>query len=1154
MIMNPSLAFVATSRMQTPPAGPRTAPGRAAGRGLNSLTWRLGQLRGLLPHHRWLPILLGAVGWLCAPAFSALEAQVATTAATSVRNPDGRCWAYLTWASDQPEFLQRAVIAVYRKDGPPESSGDYRLVSLVNRTVDPAVIRAGLRRAEQLGENLDMVNDLVQSAFGNLVPAPALPLEDKLRLVFTAAQGIPEMGQTLQFLVRSQPAIAVAAGQAFVAEVPSGSPSTFELRVCDRIPTNPGTECTTVMGRVTVVGGVGAPLPAPGIPTDVSWRGPRGDLNVRLLWATPDALRAESLLQAGFQIYRVTPAAQAAHFAVRVPAPGELSRLSQTEPAAVIRVSRQPAFPEQTFNEAEVAGFRARRETGDVSADLPGESPIPYNAVDDNLRYDPGGQPFRDGEQFYYYVVARDLLGREGVASPAALITICGRLAPIPPREVAVEVASSFNPADGKADQFFKIRWSRNPTNSAAVPTDSYLLYRWNSPEEVTTPPPGAPNPPLKEIPAGDRSTLVYEADEDSPSRPMLPLADQKTYWYTVRAVRSAPCGDRLLSGHSPPVPGVLRGWNGPARASGEISTFCLQPQVEFVSWANVSSAPSPFSLQELELICQRTPGDRTTVWVEYYLAALDQPDPAGVGLEGDRYLGRVWFRTGETVSTLRARIPRSDAVRWRVRCRVGAAHGAVSPVADGVIGPIANAWSRSQATFRSLPVRGERTALGDCGPHATVDPETGRIQPIGIAVHYAGTMREHRIYAAIDNGPLSLVARGTNNPPVTVQEWFTGFPGNSAEICFYLQNYDSQGLAGPMTLLACVRAQGQQQLPIPMPAPPQGATAPDGRSTVATLKWFCPPFAVERFRVLIGTADPSLLPSQISSSLYSARGVRLEIVDGKTYRIYETGRVGGDFSRPGDTTFTAVVEVNPAVEYTFLVQAVSAPDDRGRTQMGGFSQPVQFQWSPAPFAGDAPVVWPARGLLALAPLVGGGGVVGVRPPPPERLFNPQSWTDADSGRFHLGVQIGEVRGEIRRDPQSGAPTLEGVVDPQDLLGAAADDDPLLRPAIFPGVLYRYQVPNDAFPRVSGDVIQVSPLMRAIAHRTVIIDSLDRTAFLDPFVDLRAVPAGPASIVRFYLKDTQPAVQEATYRYVLVHFTEQGEVDNVTHSDAITIP
>lgn len=1116
----------------------------------------------------WWKSWLASAAWLAwlAAATSAL-AQSASTAATTLRDAEGRSWAFLAWNTDETNFVRRAVVAVYRKAGLPSAPSDYELVSVVRRNDDATFIRAALQQSQHLGQDLAALDALVQSSFSELAPSATLPLEEKLRIVIAAARSDENMDHVLQFLARSQPGIAAAAGQAYICEIPTDSPTTFELRLCDHMPSDPGTECRTVLALVTLTGGVFSPLPAPGAPMDVSWRGPRGDLNVRLIWATPDPLRAESLLQAGFQAYRVTPAYFAANYATHPPGPDDLARASQTDPAAVRRVNVKPVYPDELLSQTQVDYYRAQRgfhATADPDGrnDQRGDDGIPFFVADDNRGLDQSGTPFNDGDQFYYYVVARDLLGREGIASPETLITLCTRRAPVTPLEVEVEVASISSATPGSIgspvteairDQFFKIRWHRNPTNSAAVPTDAYRIYRWDSPDQTTKP--GARGAEeLKEIPAGDRRTLTYETVDDSPppGRPTLPRDDQRTFWYTVRAVRRAPCGDELLSDHSAPAFGVLRSWVGPPRASGDITVFCAQPQVQFISWTTQAVAiPSP-NIQEMVLVCDRT--NRSAIWAEYYLAAVNQPDPTGAGLAGDRFLGRVWFRDGETRATLNTQIPRTTATAVRVRCRVGSAHGAISPVVDGVFTPAnPKAWSKVRGNFRSLYVPGQRTLLADCGHHATRHPETGRLEPIGVTMHYTGSTREHRVYVSIDDGPLDLVARGSGPLLATPEEWFTGFPANAAKLCFYVEYLDSQGLAGPKSLLDCVEAPGQQDLPVPMLAKPEGTTASGGTLTVAALKWFCAPYAVDRFRVLVGVTNLGfLLPSQISSALYASPATQVETVAGKTYRVYETGKVGGNFSQVGQSNFTATVDVRPNVNYTFLVQAVSAAGT-----VSAFSQPAEFQWSAKSPPGDPSIAWPARALPVIQAAAAGGrpSVEGAaaRPTSAPQLFDPDAWTD-DAGKLHLGVLIGETTGALVTDPQSGLPTLDGVLNANDLLGFLQETDIALRPEVLPCVLYRYQVANPAFPQVSGDVIQVSPLMQGIAHRTTGTPGAYKTLFVDPFVDLRAVMTSAGTVIRIYLKDTQPAVQEAAYRYLLVKFSRLGEIESVHHTPAVTIP
>ena len=80
---------------------------------------------------------------------------------------------------------------------------------------------------------------------------------------------------------------------------------------------------------------------------------------------------------------------------------------------------------------------------------------------------------------------------------------------------------------------------------------------------------------------------------------------------------------------------------------------------------------------------------------------------------------------------------------------------------------------------------------------------------------------------------------------------------------------------------------------------------------------------------------------------------------------------------------------------------------------------------------------------------------------------------------------------------------------------------------------------NDAFPTVSGDVTQVTPLMEQIAYEQANLPGFgNSTVIHDPFI--RVFPensptplSGPRGI---YLLDTQPVIVGARYRYVLVRF------------------
>jgi len=99
-----------------------------------------------------------------------------------------------------------------------------------------------------------------------------------------------------------------------------------------------------------------------------------------------------------------------------------------------------------------------------------------------------------------------------------------------------------------------------------------------------------------------------------------------------------------------------------------------------------------------------------------------------------------------------------------------------------------------------------------------------------------------------------------------------------------------------------------------------------------------------------------------------------------------------------------------------------------------------------------------------------------------------------------------------------------------------------------PFVVYRYQIPSQLFPNVSGDVVQVTPLMETIAYGVN-----DVTTIFDPYVAVdRDYDYG---VWGLYVMDTQPVVRYASYQYLLVRFDEETkEMDRVIPAGTITIP
>jgi hypothetical protein len=122
--------------------------------------------------------------------------------------------------------------------------------------------------------------------------------------------------------------------------------------------------------------------------------------------------------------------------------------------------------------------------------------------------------------------------------------------------------------------------------------------------------------------------------------------------------------------------------------------------------------------------------------------------------------------------------------------------------------------------------------------------------------------------------------------------------------------------------------------------------------------------------------------------------------------------------------------------------------------------------------------------------------------------------------RYPVGVRVARLRQHIWYDDGSGLTNTESNPN------AAVYRDSRGQ-SLFPLVMYRSEVATPARPAVSGDLIQVTPLISQIA-----------------------VSGGGDQL---YLRDTQPVIKNARYRYLLVRFTPNGEVAQIIPTNEVTI-
>lgn len=1054
---------------------------------------------------------------------------------------DGAAAAYLLWQARDLSQLQDRRIAVYSKAGKADSLQPYSFDGVARTRLQPAAIRTLLQRGEALGDEETELESNIDNLFENLLPDTSLPLEDKISAVVGGAIGDPELYENLIFLSRRHPGMSLILGTGFSATYPNGW-RTFELRSCPAGFTSPDSECLEVIGRITVEVGSPRPLPAPGRPVYVPFSDggdpdPRAHLNVPLRWATPDPLRERSLLQFGFNIFRVPASdAEAAGWDSNPPPPDLLADLGSDPGDPTQLVNKAPVLPERMLDASEAADTVSDPET--------------YFHIDDNDRYDPGGQPFENGDQYYYFITGRDLLGRNGEVSEGTEVLICDFQPPPQPKRVNVENHYNFDAGTDTNTQHFKVSWEAPDTSDTMTPETitGYRVYRWWSidemhqkeafPDDAATDTVGGL---VAVLPASARSFI--DDDADAPFLETVRLADgslsvdqsygNKTFWYTVRAVDGSACGGNL-SGNSAPAYGVLRDRIGPPRPDGNIRINCVDLRI--VAPKEVQSGREFIYVKDpvpgtIYLTLQGFNRDAGVEWIEF---ALLNPSSGEV----DTFYGRFPFEGEEDLVSLRKAIAGTTGNdQFQVAARVGNDRGKVTNWYDlGVSGSEREAsgylirWEGWSETTRTAP--GE-----ECDYHVPLTP-SGTVTGIDINLTLTETTEEWKVYRRVNDSGLSLIRQGLDSfaEVVTVLVEDNNLPAGDTRVCYFVQVFDEHGNPSPIVRVGCTGVEGKEPLPEPMLSPP--SPRGDQNNPEALLTWFCPPYGVERFEVQVAAGNGDL-PAVLGDA-YNSPEMDFD-EDERTWRPFPTRLRTGITSGNSPEVSTLLTGVETGREYTFRVRAIG-PSGR----KGPYSNEETFVWNPdtdGTVTGPN-VPWPARSL-----------------PPLGNAFHPDilARTFVVSPYQGAGVRIGllDYSGiDIPRRGKNewGFNLPPGAGPPVENLFTDEDGN-----SLEPFALYRYQIPNGEFPEVSGDVYQVSPLLEDFPAVMEFIEPYPLPSYrnYDPYLVIDPSKDQPQNEAWFDLlvKDTQPMVSGAAYRYLIVRFDPTTkEILEILPTNTVTIP
>lgn len=755
---------------------------------------------------------------------------------------------------------------------------------------------------------------------------------------------------------------------------------------------------------------------------------------------------------------------------------------------------------------------------------------------------------------------------------------------------MTVENHYTWDAATDTQTQVFAISWEPALPREYGPAIAGYWIYRWESIEQLQQ----NQGLPFTDLPAGNLTGgriatvsantteyiddtglhpfITYSRGGDLEAAPVVDDAEaNKTYWYTVRAIDASACSANI-SGNSAPAYGVLRGRVGPDAPDGSIVGRCLEPLTVFQQ-ASVTSSNEPFDDRLTYLLLSVERFSDEIAWVEFFM------DP----LEDERaYLGRFPYNanTGNTVihpvKVRTARLNQNDQRLYRVFARVGTTSGKVSDLAPATIVP---GLRPDEKTPNSFVQRLEFAALvdreKDCGTHdpAPVGGGDGSVNPLQITLNLTPKTEEWKLYRRVNEGKVSLFRQGigsyADTPVITLSD--RDLPLNGGRVCYFLQVFDQHGNPSVLQQIGCTVLQPRT----PLPAPMLSAVQPLGNnpeSGGARISWFSPPAGVERFEIWI-RAEDGFVDETISNDLrlnvppewdpfFSFRFTFDQTV--QIHRAFLTGRVGANL--PGGPGFAVdwTENLQSGVEYFIQVRALGVGGAEGP-----WSHPESFVWSAEidfsqPFdPGDCVVPWPVRGTPAVNPSF-------PVPDPTELIevglkaeINPAN-VDGSPAYSGGAVRVGLVRlGRLDAQLPKNWDRLPGKSDQgifqlpapppgrslMEVFYQQQNGTPLLN-----FMLFRYQVPNAFWPTVSGDVYQVSPLIEGMAHTEIVFQNQPAVAIHDPYFFLMEVPENSQSTRAFhlYVKDTQPVIVNASYRYLVVRFDQSGEIAQVIPLPTVT--
>jgi hypothetical protein len=1207
-------------------------------------------------------------------AFSAYAQPLSNlvfTVGTTIQEPSLNNWSYVLLGAPEAQLLSGKRFAVYGKNGLPTDVGTFTMRATLFQQTDTGAINTLLNQSVALGDDLTSLDNALNVLLHKVPGAAGQTLPQKVLTAFQTAASDSGVASALLILEGLHPGLTRCAGHAFAETITTTT--TYEVREVNQDTGIAG----DVIGRVTITPGAPVVLPAPGFPFQIVTNAPSDHLRVRLRWGTPAALRRLSLLQFGFNVWRIPlVAAQAGNFNVTPPSLAQL--YSNTN---FTRINTLPVMATKDY--APLAGPGGPDDATDLTtfffSDSNGRSP-------GSAQFPPGqtppgylATPFNDGDQFYYFITARDILGRDGLVSPGGLAIACRRNLPSAPTKLNMLNSVQVVPLGGgfTNQPHLVLRWLQN-TNMSDVVTQ-YWVYRWPNPAMALTNDITPSNNVVGVVSQLANTNYNYLLDTD-PTAPATP--GPSNFWYTVRAVSQSACGSLLFSPNSAPASGVLRQHAAPQATTGELIGSCGTPGVMFQQFDSIVNPNGP-DTNNWNYRVTVTRRDAGIAWAQLFVG--------NYYLQNTQAFGPLYFPPDANSLSVDVALPAASAnSEFDVRCQVGTYYGIVSQTA---ICQTTNTPSPSQITeavfqagellFTALrssdpflqvvnlnqssclpainptrdpsgtvhmrfdvgagvpmmiqyatnlnavqfwtdvgiatpdtngvysiylcpcvisplpPLRGCTVNLpndGVCDQHAPRAGNSGPIAPIQVRFRLTPRTHEYRLYRSVNGAAPTLVAQGeapydSLNPNNEIVRTDDAMPPSAARLCYFVQVLDENGNGSPLALIGC-----KDSVPPKPPTPvlSQPAPAGDTGNPQVALSWFCPTAGVYRFEIRIQRVDQS--GSGKPTGFANLQLIKLSVFKpllalgpNPSPRFYGLTRsrslvslydewqltppIGPSFG-PGPQ-FTLTASVVPNVPYRI---SVAAEDIQG--DWGDASTEWDFVWQPPPTFQTVP--WPARPLPPVTLFDEPAAV----PQPSPAIYSPRvaavMFTNTDGtladAHYPVGIRFAVIFGASQLVYNVGNTNLASYffsgthgsfadpgIDPNSGVfkryssgnGTLQNGQPLL-----PIVVYRKQETNGAFPRVSGNLAQVTPLLEQVPWTTYGSPfNLKGVIIPDRLIALGAETFGIIgdrgnfySVNFLYLRDQQPVILGARYHYYVVRLSDQREVSEVIDAGAVEIP